>query len=278
MTKKIQLTLTFLATLFFPLTSVSQITIDAVYPNAERKLFMVNLEISGMKYVVKNQAEGDRYLKFYNLDHSLWKTIDCNPFPTTIICGPDEPIYVFVSLYISETLFDCDDDIEFLYSSISGCERYTAVYKEDGSSIMIADSCAPLVESHIPHQWLPIYNTSDGTKLILSHLNGSGVVYDLPCSLPVGTNMIQEELPLNHLNIYPNPSNTQIHIDYLIPKGNNEAQIVVNSLAGEEIKRYVVDRTFSSLILESGELAAGTYIYSLITDGKTIESKKIVVM
>src|SRR5688572_24330670 len=91
----------------------SQITLDTVYPNAAVKLFMVNLEISGMKYVVKSMVPGDRYLKFYNLDHSLWKFIDCDTFPAMVDCIPPYYVlYTFHSLYISETLFDCDNELE----------------------------------------------------------------------------------------------------------------------------------------------------------------------
>ncbi len=79
----------------------AQITLEQVYPNASVKLSMVNFEFSGMKYMVKNIDPGNRYLTFYNLDHSLWKTIDCNTFPGAEYCGsPGSYSYYFDPLYI----------------------------------------------------------------------------------------------------------------------------------------------------------------------------------
>ena len=85
----------------------AQITLDYVYPNASTKLYMVNLEVSGIKYVLKSDVAGNRFINFYNLNHSLWKTINCNSFPMSSTIGPTPtPQYAFDALYISEKLFN----------------------------------------------------------------------------------------------------------------------------------------------------------------------------
>ena len=67
--------------LLLSMPAIAQITLEQEYVGAKLSLFMVNLEYSGMKYVSKSEVPGNRFLKFYNLDHSLWKTIDCDSLP-----------------------------------------------------------------------------------------------------------------------------------------------------------------------------------------------------
>lgn len=255
----------------------AQITLESTYPNGRVKLSMVDLEISGMKYLLKNDDAGNRFLKLYNLNHSLWKTIDCNGFPLTV--GPLGDIqYNFDALYITETLFDCDPSIEFMYVSASGNDWFTGIYNENGISLLVADSCAPMVKINIPQQVRPIYNTPLGTKLILSHQNGTARVYDLPCMLTTEIGTIPSDVENEYLNIYPNPSFSETTIEYIIPNGFSQAEIVITDLNGKEIKRYQVDNNFSNLILEQNEIQAGTYMYSLQVESQIIESKKIIVL
>ncbi|MFH1321970.1 MAG: T9SS type A sorting domain-containing protein [Bacteroidota bacterium] len=257
-----------------------QITLEYVYPGAMQKLYMINFEISGMKYLVKSDVQGNRFLKFYNLNHSLWKTINCNSFPTTELCGsPGTFIYNFDALYISETLFDCDTAIEFMYFSQSDCRWFTSIYKENGTALLVADSSAPLVKINIPQQYRPIYNTPLGTKLILSHKNGTARVYDLPCSL---TTVIDQMLPWDNNNsdftVFPNPSSNKTTIEYHLPNEINQAEIILTDSRGIEVKRYHVDNNFCNIVIDQNEIAPGLYFYTLIAQDKILNSKKIIII
>ncbi len=259
----------------------AQITLDVVYPNAKQKLYMVNLEVSGMKYVVKSEDPGNRFLNFYNLNHSLWKTINCNTFPmmTSTNFTTTTPLYNFDAICISEKVFDCDNNIEFMYVSQGPTAWFTAIYNETAAALLIADSMGPFVKINIPNQYKPIYNTPVGTKLILSHWNGSARVYNLPCALTTGLdldNTLRNSTTEASMNVFPNPSFYESTINYHLPQGVNSAEIIINDISGKEIKRYKVDNNFSSLLIEQSEMAAGTYIYSLTANGKVIDSKKIV--
>ena len=267
----------FIAVIAFSIQLNAQITVDAVYPDANRKLYIVDLEISGMKYIVKSDVPGNRFLKLYHLDHSLWKTIDCNSMPTKQLPS-GETNYNFDALYISETLFDCDDMLEFLYFTSVGYEYYTGIYNENGVSIMEADSASPLVKLNIPQQYRPIYNTPDGTKMILSHMNGHATVYDLPCELSTGVDRNKANQGKSLLEVYPNPAIYQTTIKYSLPSKYNNAEIAIIGISGQEFKRYEVDRSFSELLIETGDIAPGTYLYSLIVDGVVLESKKIILL
>lgn len=275
MKKLIKLVLVAFCVVFFNVCQ-SQITLETTYQNASRGLFMVNLEASGMKYVVKSEVPGARFLKFYNLDHSLWKTIDINPMPTTFAPLNNNEIFYFGSLYISEKLFDCDDKIEFLYLSSSGNHWITGIYNEDGIPLLEADSCAPYVASTVPQYHRPIYNTINGTKLILSHQNGSALVYDLPCEMSVGVDGLLPIDNLTELTVYPNPSFYETTVLINLPEHINQAELVIFDLTGKELKRYQVDKTFSNLLLSRDDFSSGTYLYSIISNNTTLISKKVI--
>lgn len=263
-------------------TLKAQVYLDTIYANARIKLYMVNLEVSGMKYVLRGEAQGNRFLKFYNLDHSLWKTIDLNPMPITQLppnpVGPQNFNYNYDVLYISENLFDCDNEVEFMYVSNSGNQSFTGIYNENGTAIFTGDSLAPIIRLTIPAQFRPIYNTPGKTKMILSHINGTARVYNLQCSLSTGIdqNKIASETEQPEMNVFPNPSVYESTITYKLPNGVNSGEVVIYDLTGKEIRNYKVDNSFSSLSIQQSEMAAGTYIYSLKANGQVIDSKKIV--
>ena len=263
-------------------TSKAQVLLDTIYQDARAKLYMVNLEISGMKYVLRGEVQGNRFLKFYNLDHSLWKTIDVNPFPVTLFPPGANPLptynYNYESIYISETLFDCDNDIEFMYVSNSNYRWFTGIYKENGTALLMGDSLLPMVRPNVPQQFRPIYNTPGKTKLILSHMNGTARVYDLQCSLSTGVdqNRVVSETDPPELNVFPNPSFYESQITYKLPIGVTSGEIVMYDLNGKLIRNYAVDNSFSSILIQQNEMAAGTYLYVLKANGQVIDSKKII--
>ena len=258
----------------------AQITVDTVFQDAAVKLYMVNLELSGMKYLVKNDDQGNRFLKFYNLNHTLWKTINCNAFPAMAYCGTTGNNYNFDALYISENLFDCDNDVEFMYSSSSDCKYFTGIYKEDGTALLIADSTAPFVRANVPQQFRPIYNTPNGTKLILSQMfTGEAIVYNLPCTLSTDIDQyLMNSTNQSEMNVFPNPSYYQNTVEYKLPVGVNQAEIIITDINGSEIQRYKVDKNFTSVLIPHNEIAPGTYFYSLIADNKVLVSKKIILL
>lgn len=257
----------------------AQITLERKYLDAATGFYMVNLELSGMKYIHKSDVQGYRFLKFYNLDHSLWKTIDCNSFPIPPGGTGSAAAYKFDALYISETLFNCDSAVEFLYSYANPSNQFTAVYKEDGTALLVADSCAPLVKVNIPQQFRPIYNTPQGTKLILSDKDGYARVYNLPCNLSVGI----DQMKINSndafdFELYPNPSFYESCIKYSLPIDVENAKVLLFDVNGKLVKEYKVDNSFNSLFIDQREIPAGTYFYSIATSDKVLATKTAIIL
>ena len=88
-------------------------------------------------------------------------------------------------------------------------------------------------------------------------------------SVPTGFNLEQ--------NI-PNPFNSETVIGYTLPNDVKSAALVVYDLSGKQIASFqLTDKGTSSITITSEKLAAGIYIYSILADGKIIDTKRMVV-
>jgi hypothetical protein len=250
-----------------------------------RQLFyLVNLEIDGDKYVQINKPS--QTIKFYNLNHTLWKSISYSNVSTNITPFPGYDKINCSILYISQSLFNTDAKIEFMYTcswyypADTSNKAITQIVNED-DSILFSDAASPVVTPTWANQYYPIYNTSSGTKMILSNVMGKAEVYSLAGTLTDGiaeTNKKLMAMQSSVSNAYPNPNTGSAKIDYTLPPGVNEGEIVFYNLMGNEVKRFKVDRTFNTLLISTKDIAAGTYYYQLQTEGEYSGGKKMVVI
>ncbi len=269
----------FLCVLCF--SSKAQITLEHIYDSASTfnnprsQLMIIKFEITGERYVNINRI-GKR-INLYDINHSLIKSISYNSFPLDASSTPN-------FLYFSENLFNTDSKIEFMYvyHNIVGV-NHTRVFNEDGTLIFQADSADPLILINTPLQQYPIYNTTQGTKMILSdQFTGKAKVYSLPGTLTTdiaeanGQLMQAQSGQLSKL--YPNPSNGAVTLQYELPNGETEGELILYNMQGMEVKRYKIDNTFSDILLDNTQLPAGTYFYQLQTSKGAVGTKKMVII
>ena len=76
--------------------------------------YLVNLEIDGDKYVQINKPA--QTIKFYNLNHTIWKSISYSNVSTNIGPAPSNDKAESSILYITQSLFNTDAKIEFMYT------------------------------------------------------------------------------------------------------------------------------------------------------------------
>lgn len=247
----------------------------STYKNSQ--LMIIKFEVSGEQYVKINKI--GKIIDIYSMNHSLVKTISYASFPQACSGIP-------VILYISEKLFDTDSQIEFMYN-YSDCAGYshTKIYKENGAYIFSSDSLSALITVNVPLQQYPIYNTLQGTKMILSNeFDSTASVYSLPGTLNTAIQDANGQLMQMQgwtiSNLYPNPalSGTKVTLQYELPKGETAGEIILYNLQGAEVKRYKVDNTFNDLILDNSTLPAGTYYWHLQTSAGVVGSRKMVVV
>lgn len=90
------------------------------------------------------------------------------------------------------------------------------------------------------------------------------------------TGEIEEDLPILQDNI-PNPFNSETVIKYYIPKSITSAYIYIYDLQGKEMKSVVLEQKGNGyIIINSSELYAGMFVYTLIVDNKIIDSKRMI--
>lgn len=251
----------------------AQITLENSY-NATTiygNFSVINLSSSGYKYCYANYA--NKTVKLYNLNHSIWKTINL-PVPNG---------YSVYSVYnVSESLFNTDASIEVAYTSFLYNFTVTPaiwnyegkVVNETGTSLVTIPDCQSLSVSNTgPNGWKLIATIDSTNKSSIKSFD----VYSLVGSLPLIT-AIHNETPVDMgSSLTPNPSGDRVRIDYNLPPGVTSGEITLFDLNGSELKRYAVDNSFTSLDLNNGDLPSGTYFYK-ISAGNNSTTKKMIIV
>lgn len=75
----------------------------------------------------------------------------------------------------------------------------------------------------------------------------------------------------------PNPFSDQTTIRFQLPKGSNQAAIIVLDLNGKLIKEYVINQNSGEIKITATEIGKGLFLYSLISNGKEVITKKMVI-
>lgn len=281
-----------IALLAIGMTAKAQITLEHTYDSAATynwcsgpasQLMIIKFELSGERYVRINRC--GKFLSIYDMSHTLQKNI-------SLASIPQNYGNVGTILYLSEKLFNTDSQFEFMYiyeftDTNGNGSVVTNIYNES-LAMLFTDTSAARIIPNIHLQQYPIYNTSFGTKMILSCPNpgtsrGKARVFSLPGTLTIGiaeanNNLIIMQTESSVSNAYPNPTNNTTQIDYTFPDGANEGEIVFYDLTGNEIKRFKVDKTFNTLLVSTSDIAAGTYYYQLQTTGQNSDGKKLIVI
>ncbi len=75
----------------------------------------------------------------------------------------------------------------------------------------------------------------------------------------------------------PNPFSSNTLIEMNIPKSVLRAVLYIYNMQGEQIKKIAVnERGNTSVTIEGNTLKAGMYLYTLITDNKEVDTKKMI--
>ena len=75
----------------------------------------------------------------------------------------------------------------------------------------------------------------------------------------------------------PNPFNSTTVINYQLPQHTSVASLKITGANGQLIKIISLSDASGRVVFQAGQLAAGIYQYTLIADGKMIDSKKMII-
>lgn len=238
------------------------------------QLINVNLEVSGERYILINKC--GKNMKMFDIGHNILKTISLSHLPVPAATGNQMGSF----LYLSEKLFNSDNKMEFMYCLVVPSFS-TIIYNEDGV-VLFSEPGYPSVMPNVHQVQYPIYNTSQGTKLILSYQDGKAKVFSLPGVLTTALQKNNSDI-LNSdskslSNAFPNPAINQTRIGYVLPNDAKEGEIVFFDPQGKEIKRFIVDSSTDFLSVSTSDLSSGVYFYRLEVNGLESGTKKIVVI
>ncbi len=75
----------------------------------------------------------------------------------------------------------------------------------------------------------------------------------------------------------PNPFGEKTIIEYELPEATKQAALFIYNVQGEQLKRFDLSgKRSKSVELDGNTLPAGLYLYSLLVDGKVIDTKQMV--
>ncbi len=260
------------------LNSYSQITLEHVYDSAatwtQLKNQLIFVEFDNYERYIRIDKT-NRIMTFFDENHNFISTLSLAAFPD-LSTSPDN----FSIIYISDKLFNVDDKIEFMYVSSQMYSAYTGIYNEDGVLLFSVYNEAPWVQPSWHHQQYPIFNTSTGTKLIMSTNDNKAKVYSLPGTLSSNIEIDNSQLLDNyyHLFAFPNPSFNQTTIEFDLPPGNKNGEIVFYTLHGQEIMRYMITNDMQYINVNTSNLSAGTYYYQIQCPDGYIKGEKLTII
>ncbi len=172
------------------------------------------------------------------------------------------------------------------YYPVSGGNITAIKYLLNGTQQWVATYNGPLTNS-FDYAHALIIDTSFEVYVtgISSRYNGNPILWDavtIKYSQPIGIINNNNELPIAYRleQNYPNPFNPTTQIDYQVPK-KSFVKLVLFNILGQEIRTLIQTQQSSgnySILLDAEDLSSGIYFYSLIVEGKLIDSKKLILM
>jgi len=76
---------------------------------------------------------------------------------------------------------------------------------------------------------------------------------------------------------YPNPASQITSFEYNLPSSAKSARLIVRNSLGVEVENSMLDNQSGKKSINVSSYPSGIYFYTLIVDGKTIQSKKMIV-
>ncbi|HET8839454.1 MAG TPA: tail fiber domain-containing protein [Flavobacteriaceae bacterium] len=75
----------------------------------------------------------------------------------------------------------------------------------------------------------------------------------------------------------PNPFNKQTIISYKVPENDKSVTIMIFDMTGNLLKKYELDKPEGSITISASELHQGIFLYSLVSHGREVITKKMIV-
>jgi hypothetical protein len=290
--------------LLFHLQIKAQLTQAFARGNVARVSYQ-HLELAGEKILVIDSNYVNWTL--LNLDNTVFgsgtlPTVLTNDFSFAMdLCTATQNK---LNILATQTLFNSDSQVEFLYSSsILNCYSNMTQGYNYIPKVLIFDSGGNIIFYKTKYRLENIFNTTNSSLMILKQddfdlyyaggtyigqfgISDSILVYNLPgqlncsnCNLnnPV-SNLINHgsDLQKSSFNVFPNPFNENVSIEYTIPKNSINPLIEIFDALGKSIKKINLQDTEGKLVLNSTEFSKGIYFYVISANGEIFQDRKMI--
>lgn len=245
-----------------------QITLQKTYNYSTA---VVKLETQGYKYYLMDVPASQ--CRIYNMDHSLFKTINCSV--------PNGYFLADIK-FVSENLFNADSQIELAYTYYKYVSTSTSYYYIYGAKVITENGT--VLQPIDGAQYLYVNKTGDSEYKLFAYCFDYSVspekvwtnIYGLTGSL-VSVLNISGNQPDNFLNAYPNPATDIIRVEYALPDDIKSARLHILDSSGKTVKNFLVDGHSDHLALNVNDLSSGIYHYYIEFDNSRTSLKKLIV-
>ena len=126
-------------------------------------------------------------------------------------------------------------------------------------------------------------NTQDGWLIKTDCLGADSITHYFGNSCYNGSTTGIKEIVIDYdvpnlMDNFPNPFDDLTVIPYYLPDKVIAGEIVITDITGRVIQKYDLEKGAKNIIFNSSELGNGIYYYTMIVDGKTITTKKMVIL
>lgn len=128
--------------------------------------------------------------------------------------------------------------------------------------------------------YTPVSNNSSMIRVYLLSAEDNSVLFDFHVkyysegvSLPA-----QGKTKPMSIDVYPNPMAVNAVVNYYVPAKYKNPTMIIRNMVGKTVKTYNLHSgEETKLNINSSELTSGVYFYSIVSEGQTITTKKLVI-
>ncbi|MBQ5971245.1 MAG: tail fiber domain-containing protein [Prevotella sp.] len=112
-------------------------------------------------------------------------------------------------------------------------------------------------------------------KQEINEMKGEGQIAKAPTTTAIESVTAEGKTSALYQNT-PNPFNGQTVIRFQIAEGAHSAYVCIFDMQGKQLQRHDLSTSDDSLTIDGTQLGAGMYLYTLIVDGKEIDTKRMI--
>jgi len=219
-------------------------------------------ELSGVTYKFKKPAEIKN-----NQDKQYTQTSDTGSVIESTVTNPTEDVES-TALYDKTVYGFVAQDVEKIFPDLVFTDK-------NGLKSIRYNSFIPLIVETLKEQHLVIDTLRRENEFFKQQLSTCCVKNQLKSMAALSDESINSGAVL-YQNM-PNSFSEKTEIKYVLPDNTGSAMICVYDMQGKQLKCYnIAGSGENSITIYGNELSAGMYLYTLIVNGKEVDTKRMI--